>query len=225
MAFNRIQQAADEWGVLVYALDQGKVLPPAYDPVAQAKWGSAASGICFGLALIFIARRQAGRDLPYSEAARQGSVDYRAIAIQNDFDAKQKTDLNVAIYSGLNRLGLKGNDARNTSSERGAAAADLIQAARLNGHYIFGLAGAAGAHAIVIVNEPGNVWRLFDANFGHFKVYSKTGFQAFLSWFLKDGPYGSLYGSSWICVCVADPPAVTSAWESVQSVLDKLFGS
>jgi hypothetical protein len=209
MGFNRIQQLADEWGVLVYALDQAKALPSPYSP-APSQWGSAASGICFGLSVIFIARRQAGRDLRHSAESKVASVDYGAIAIQNDFDATEKTDLNRAIYNGLNRLGLIADDSRNGSGAT-VAAANLIEAARTNGFYLFGLRGMNGAHAIVIVNEPGNVWRLFDANYGHFRMRTLAGFHAFLAWHLRESNDTGLYGADWIGVCVREPPAVTAA--------------
>lgn len=210
--WDHVNQAARDVGVLVYAMNQ-KMTPG---------FGAMPDGYCLGLAAVWLSLRARLSDYDYNADTMElwypGPKPYH---VQKAFDEKLASsggDLWEATRAGIDKARMKpfvGRWQQTDQSSINTTGLYGVIAKRDSGHvrggdgfYIVGMKDASNhAHAIAIINEPNQGWRLFDANYGHFRMTGDDYFFKFITWYLQGGVTNYLrdYPSGWATMGVLPP--------------------
>jgi hypothetical protein len=191
---------------LVYALDQ--TLTPGF---AQCP-----KGYCVGLAIRWVHHRWRLGDYNYDAASQElHSPDREAVDLQRTYDTALAGNGHLwsSIEKALFQSSLKLHQGRSQETNNGFSSSGLYNILEKgspgysdggNGVYLVGMAGASGSHCMAIANEADGWWRLFDGNYGHFRMKGNAVFSTFLRDFLHNGQSGYVkkYTGGWATIGV-----------------------
>jgi len=191
MRWDSVQTDAKNAGYLVYAMDQSQT-----DAMTMpGPWGNAYSGYCMGMAVRWIWLRTQGRDFAFNPGTQvYSATDWQATAIQNIYeDSTKKSEAEhweraAAAYRMTVDEGL-----RLSRMNRPSGAFLNLLMTRSEGCFGISLNREGGGHAIAAQNEGGGVFRLFDANYGHFQAAGADEFKDFLDWYFQETGYDERY--------------------------------
>ncbi len=192
---------------LVYALDQ--TLTPGFAHCPK--------GYCVGLAIRWTHHRFRLGDYDYDPVKQELTApDREAVDIQRAYDAELggSGHLWKSIETALLHAKLKLHPGRSQETNHGFSGSGLYTMLENgspgvskggNGVYLVGMAGPSGSHCMAISNEGDSWWRLFDGNYGHFRMKGNAVFSTFLRDFLHNGQSGYVrkYTSGWATIGVA----------------------
>jgi hypothetical protein len=205
--WNNVTIGAWQKGILVYAMDQAQ----------SSGFAKCPDGYCVGLATVWASLRWKLSDYAYNANTQElTSPDPKAVKVQKVFDAALASGGShwTAIDKALAEVGLKKEPGRSQQTEDTVASSGLYNMIRSgseglgvkggDGIYIVGLRSNAEAHAFAIANEADGWWRLFDANYGHFRLQGNANFREFLRLYLASGGTGYIkrYGKGWTTIFV-----------------------
>lgn len=202
--WNKVTVPAWNAGYCDYAMDQ-MALP-----------GALGDGTCFGLAALWLKRCFSGKDFACDGNYEVRSVSGMPIAVQAQKTFDEKIGLDPlpwkAITAALAHLDLKMVQGYAQKTEAGVWASGLYNIIDSGGKktqgglggYMVGLRADNAAHAFAIINA-GDTWRMFDANYGCFRVPDETAeksdvFRDFLTDYLSAGKsgYAGGYNRGWL---------------------------
>ncbi len=210
--WSHVNRAARDVGVLVYAMNQS--FTPGF--------GAMPAGYCFGLAAVWLSHRARLLDYDYNAETQElwfpGPKPYQVQRAFDDTLAASHGDLWAASKAGLVKANMQPFVGRWQSNEGSTIdttglysvinKTDSVTVKGGDGLYIVGMRNAEGkAHAIAIVNEPNQGWRLFDANHGHFRMTGNDYFFKFITWYFKGGVsnYAKDYPKGWVTMGILPP--------------------
>ena len=207
MIWDSVQTAAKQRHVLVFAMDQSQTAVMTQ----PGPWGNAYSGFCAGLAMHWIALRYAKRDFAYDKKTRELTApDWRTTRNQNqywnggDYD-KVRLALPLANYGLFVNMGLVGR------VERVMTGWDLREVGTAaDGCYYISLKSAGEGHAIAMQRSTGHDWRLFDANYGEFKLRGRNEFEAFVDWYMAATGYKDNFTAATQIIGINPPPYINA---------------
>ena len=212
MKWDDIQREARARGELVYAMDQD--VPTFDESKMPADWVAAAEhGRCVGFTLRWIALRAWGKDYHYSTIRSDKDVGptadggFAEVPRDHALSRSITAGFLIRIETVLAQYEVPVNRGRYSMTSQSISAELVLNRAFAgDGLYYFEMRRKGGAHAIA-VQRSGHIYRLFDANEGHFVFNNSRRFAEYLPEFLKRTGYGKTYVvGTWIAGVSAGPP-------------------
>jgi hypothetical protein len=181
-AWNAVQLDALARGELVYAMNEG--------------WATLSEGV--GYALCWIGLRAWDRDYAFSlhkEPVEGPLSDGVSAELARDQALCRSLGDSVLrrFESVLRQYGVSVNDRRYMHTTQSISARLVL--ARISygeGLYYFEMRRSGGVHALA-VQRDGDLYRLFDCHYGHFRVEGLRNFAVFLDRFMRQADYGRVY--------------------------------
>lgn len=198
-----ILDSARSNGYLLYAMNQMET--------AGAK--ECVGGYCVGLATVWIRKLWDLTDYPYDPATREyKGTNLLAVDIQKTYNyyAARDEDAFGPVRKGFAKAGLKLNVGRSQWTDYGISSSGLYGILEkgksanytADGTWLIGMKekGGTASHAMGILNGASQIWCLFDANYGHFRVQGDDAFYAFLTKYLSSGGtnYINAFSGGWM---------------------------
>lgn len=180
--WNTVQLDALAQGELVYAMNEG--------------WATLSEGV--GYALGWIGLRAWDRDYASSMSSEpvEGPLS-DGVPAELSRDQALCRSLGDSVLrrfeTVLRQYGVSVNDRRYMHTTQPISARLVL--ARISygdGLYYFEMRRSGGVHALA-VQRDGDVYRLFDCHYGHFKVEGLRNFAVFLDRFMRQADYGRVY--------------------------------
>lgn len=225
MNWNTVQTEAKEKGYLIFAMSQAQT-PVMTQP---GPWGAAYSGFCAGLATRWIALRYVGEDFRYDRKTLECEMpDWQSTRDQTLYEidlAKDGADFPKEYKKTFGVYGLFLNDGLVTKMSVAVSGAILRQAGETKPVcYFIEMRRAGGGHAIAMEHIPRGGWRMFDANYGEFKMNDAAAFETFMTWYLHRTGYGARYDTAINIVGVNPPPYTAANFQALIKTQRKLLG-
>ncbi|MBX3499015.1 MAG: hypothetical protein KF889_06185 [Alphaproteobacteria bacterium] len=199
-------------GELVYAMDQD--VPKFDESGMPPEWVAAGEGgRCVGFALRWVGLRAWGRDYHHTVISNGGvsgptaSGGFAEVPRDHALSRSITAGFLIRVETVLRQYEVPVNRARYIKASYGITAGFVMDRVFAgDGLYYFELRRNGGAHAIA-VQRTGNIFRLFDANEGHFVLDGRKRFSEYIGEFLQRTSYASTYvAGTWVAGVTAIPP-------------------